>query len=138
MHRGGELNVELVKKILVTGDREWNDIETVVDTLKQLPTDTILVHGAARGADNICAAVAETLGFIVRAYPADWDRFHKRAGFIRNQQMLAEEHRADEPIDLCLAFHNNVESSRGTRDMIERATKAKITVRLITSPAVRS
>lgn len=125
-------------KVLVTGDREWSDIKTVIDTLEQLPAGTILVHGACRGADNICAAVAEALGFVVRPYPADWDRYHKGAGPVRNQQMLTEEHRADEPIDLCLAFHNNIESSRGTRDMIRRAEKAKITVRLITSPAIPS
>jgi len=125
-------------KVLVTGDREWTDIKTVIDTLEQLPAGTILIHGACRGADNICAAVAEALGFVVRPYPADWDKYRKGAGPIRNQQMLTEEHRADEPIDLCLAFHNNIESSRGTRDMIGRATKAKITVRLITSPAIPS
>lgn len=121
-------------KVLVTGDREWDDIKTVIDVLEQLPPDTILVHGACRGADNTCAAVAEALGFTVRPYPADWDRFRRGAGPIRNQQMLDCEHRPDEPVDLCLAFHNNFSQSRGTRDMVSRVEKAKITWRLITSP----
>lgn len=122
--------------MLVTGDREWSDIETVVAVLSQLPAGTIIIHGACRGADNTCAAVAEALGFVVRDYPADWDRFPKAAGPIRNQQMLDVEHRPDEPIDLCLAFHNDIINSRGTRDMIKRARKAKIEVRLNSSPGI--
>ena len=111
-------------KVLVTGDREWDDIETVVAALEQLPRDTIVVHGACRGADSICAVVAEELGMPKpRGYPADWDKFKKAAGPIRNQQMLDSEHRESEPIDLCLAFHNDFENSKGTRDMVTRAVK---------------
>ena len=123
-------------KVLVTGDREWSDIETVVAVLSQLPPGTTIIHGACRGADIICAAVAEALGFVVRGYPADWDRFPKAAGPIRNQQMVDVEHRPVEPIDLCLAFHNDIKNSRGTRDMIRRARKAKIEVRLNSSPGI--
>lgn len=124
---------KLVQKILVTGDREWNDIPRVVEALKGYRPGTILVHGACRGADNICAAVAEALGFEVRAYPADWSKHRRAAGPIRNQQMLDEEHRSEEPIDLCLAFHNNFENSRGTADMVKRAKKAGISWNLVTS-----
>lgn len=120
-------------KVLVTGDREWDDVTTVVNTLEQLPPDTIIVHGACRGADNTCAAVAEALGFQVRPYPADWTRYSHAAGPIRNQLMLDEEHKEDEPIDLCLAFHNNIATSKGTKDMMTRAQKAGIVTRLITS-----
>jgi hypothetical protein len=123
----------LVRKILVTGDRNWNDIPRVVEALSGYRPGTILVHGACRGADIICAAVAETLGFEVRGYPADWKTHRKAAGPIRNQQMLTLEHRADEPIDLCLAFHNNIEESRGTRDMKARAERAGVPTELITS-----
>ena len=116
----------LVKKILVTGDREWDDIPRVVEVLQAYPPGTILVHGACRGADVTCAAVAEALGFIVRPYPADWVRYPRAAGPIRNQQMLTEEHHADEPIDVCLAFHNHIEDSKGTADMLHRVDKAHI------------
>ena len=122
-----------VKKILVTGDREWDDISRVVEELKGYRPGTILIHGACRGADNICAAVAEALGFEVRSYPADWVKHRKAAGPIRNQQMINEEHRPEEPIDLCLAFHNNIKNSRGTADMLDRVNKASIPWKLITS-----
>lgn len=129
-----QLPVEnLVKKILITGDRAWDDIPRVVEELKGYRPGTILVHGACRGADVICAAVAEALGFEVRAYPADWARYPRAAGPIRNQQMLDEEHKPEEPIDLCLAFHNNIQESRGTADMIKRVDKAGIPYKINTS-----
>lgn len=115
-----------VKKILVTGDREWDDIPRIVETLKGYRPGTVLVHGAYRGADTICAAVGEALGFNVRSYPPDWERYHKAAGPIRNQQMLDEEHKPDDQIDLCLAFHNHIEDSTGTADMLNRVKKTSI------------
>ena len=123
----------LVNKILVTGSRNWNDISLVVEQLKGYRPGTILIHGACQGADIICAAVAETLGFIVRGYPADWDGHGRAAGPIRNQQMLTLEHKPDEPIDLCLAFHDDIMSSAGTADMINRVVKAGIPHKLNTS-----
>lgn len=124
---------KLVKKIIVTGDRAWDDIPRVVKELKGYRPGTILVHGACRGADVVCAAVAEALGFIVRAYPADWKQFPRAAGPIRNQQMLDVENRPEEPIDICLAFHNNIKSSKGTADMVRRVVKAGIAYKLNTS-----
>ena len=123
----------LVKKVLVTGDREWDDIPRAVEALQAYAPGTVLVHGACRGADVVCAAVGEELGFVVRAYPADWARYPRAAGPIRNQQMIDEEHRAGEPIDVCLAFHNHIEDSRGTADMLHRVGKAHIPSILITS-----
>lgn len=123
----------IVKKVLVTGDREWSDIPRIVEELKGFRPGTILVHGACRGADNTCAAVAEALGFVVRPYPADWKRHRRGAGPIRNQQMLDMEHKPEEPIDLVLAFHNDIENSSGTADMLDRTRKAGIPWKLVTS-----
>ena len=123
----------VVRKILVTGDREWNDIPRVVEELKGYRPGTVLVHGACRGADIICAAVAEALGFEVRAYPADWTTFKKAAGPIRNRQMIKEEHKPEEPIDLCLAFHNHIQDSTGTADMLDCVVKSAIPWKLNSS-----
>jgi len=123
----------LVKKIVVTGDREWDDIPRVVEELKGYRPGTILIHGTCRGADIICAAVAEAYGFIVRGYPADWETYGKAAGVIRNQQMLDVENKPEEPIDVCLGFHNDIANSRGTADMIKRTEKAGIPVKLCTT-----
>lgn len=54
-------------------------------------------------------------------FPANWDKYGKKAGPIRNAQML-EEGRPN----LVLAFHDNLQFSHGTKDMCEIAVKAKI------------
>jgi hypothetical protein len=58
-------------------------------------------------------------------YPADWDRYNKAAGPIRNSLML----KLHPDIDLVLAYHDDLEDgSRGTKDMCEKAEKAEIEV----------
>jgi hypothetical protein len=120
-------------KVLATGDRGWDDLERVFEELQLFPLGTILIHGACRGADSACGEIAAALGFVVRPYPADWIAFPRAAGPIRNQQMLDVEHRSDEPIDLCLAFHNDIASSKGTADMLRQVKAAGIPWKLCTS-----
>jgi len=111
--------------VLVTGDRWWTDARPILRELRKLPRDTCIVHGGARGADTIADSLARALGMPTRSYPADWSVFRKRAGPIRNQEMLDKEHPS-----LVLAFHEYIESSSGTADMIARAKAADIEVRL--------
>lgn len=113
-------------KILVTGDRNWSDRRLVVRALVQVALHFsyrrhfYLVHGDARGADRLAGEVAhDTLGWFVEAVPADWKQHGRAAGPIRNQKML-DDHL---DIDLCIAFHDNLESSKGTKDMVTRARK---------------
>lgn len=123
-------------KILVAGDRNWSDIKLVVDALQEFPAGTIIIHGACRGADTICAVVAEALDFTVKSYPADWNTFGPTAGPIRNQTMIDREQLHDDPINVCLVFHDDIENSRGIKDMKSRAEKSSIPVKHIkhTSP----
>lgn len=111
-------------KVLITGSRHWSDVSLVVDELSKLPIGSIIVHGYARGADEISDLTSREMGFTVRTYPADWGRFKRSAGPIRNQQMLNEEHLVSEPINLCIAFNDDLCGSQGTRDMVERVTRA--------------
>jgi hypothetical protein len=113
-------------KVLVTGDREWNDPDLIERHLKKLPPDTIIIQGGARGADSLAKGVARKLGFKVKTYPANWRKYGRAAGPIRNREMLEKE----DP-DLVLAFHDNIEKSKGTKDMMKIAKKAGKTVKLI-------
>lgn len=78
-----------------------------------------LVHGAARGADSLASEWARSRGVLEIPCPAQWDLHGRRAGILRNQQMLNQE-----TIDLVVAFPGG----RGTADMTRRAWKAGITV----------
>lgn len=113
-------------RVLVCGDREWNDRQAIERELKRLAGDReiIVVHGACRGADRIADAVARDLGYWVEPWPADWRQYGRGAGPKRNQQML------NTGIQLVLAFHADISQSRGTADMIRRARAANVEVRI--------
>ena len=115
-------------KVLICGDRNWTDARTVRDFVKSLPTGAIIIHGAAKGTDSIAGEEGNKHGYEVRAYPADWERYGRAAGPIRNQQMLDLERP-----QLVVAFHDNLDSSRGTKDMVQRAKCLGIPVKLCTS-----
>lgn len=111
-------------RVIVCGSRGWHDRDRVSERLARLPgtDDTVIVHGNARGADWIAHQEAQKLGLLVEPHPADWDRYKKAAGFIRNEEMAAAG------ADLCIAFWDG--RSTGTYDMMERARKHGIAVEI--------
>lgn len=114
-------------KVLVTGSREWRSRTPVLRALLASKA-TVVIHGGARGADGYAKWNARALGIPEREYPADWDRYGRAAGPLRNQEMLDKEHLPEEPIDLVLAFP--LEGSIGTWDMVKRAEQAGIAVKV--------
>ena len=126
--------------ILVTGDRNWDDIELMWDVLSLYDTTTTLVHGYASGADSIAHVIGLELGFVVVPCPAHWRHNTPKwvevygrcdigcehvsgaaAGAIRNRYML----RTHRPRRV-LAFHNDLSQSKGTRDMVNISRLAGI------------
>lgn len=61
---------------------------------------------------------ARNYGLHSEVCPAAWDAYGKRAGVIRNAQML------DKGADLVIAFWDG--SSPGTKDMMARAKRAGV------------
>lgn len=119
-------------RLLVCGSREWRDkeaIHRVISLLhRKVEPITLLIEGECSGADVMSKLAAVKLGIPYRGYPADWDRYGKAAGPTRNQQMLDE----GKP-DFIIAFHENIAQSAGTKDMLERARRAKIPTMLYTA-----
>lgn len=112
-------------RVLVCGSRDWTDYEAIRREIMTLPASlNLVIHGNAVGADRAAGRAASLSGIEVASYPADWKKYGRAAGPIRNQQMLDE----GRP-DLVLAFWKN--KSRGTEDMIRRARKAGIEVKVI-------
>ena len=77
----------------------------------------IIVSGGAKGADALGEQFAERNGLGLERYPADWEKHGKGAGFRRNHQMALAS-------DVLVAFWDG--KSRGTKNMIEEAHKAKL------------
>lgn len=78
-----------------------------------------IIHGGARGADEGAAAFGASENVKVLRFDADWKRFGRSAGHIRNMKMLRE----GKP-DVVLAFPGG----RGTANMIMQATDAGVKV----------
>lgn len=114
-------------QVLICGDRNWARVDVIRAYVETLLRDTIIIEGNARGADKIAGAVAKELGMRVRVFPAEWDRYGKGAGPIRNKQML------DEKPDLVVAFHDDIEHSIGTKNCITQAKKMGIPFEVRTS-----
>lgn len=120
-------------RVIVTGSREWTDAAAIEVTLRKRialhGTDIVVVHGNARGADKIAAAVAKRLGLQVESHSAHWEREGRLAGFIRNEHMLRLG------ADAVLAFKDSFDrtlSRGGTEHMVRISKAAGIPVALIT------
>ena len=114
-------------RVLCCGDRNWKDTELIRHALTGIGMYPIIIEGECEGADLLARNVAEQIGFEVVPFPAQWARYGRSAGPIRNQQMLDE----GKP-DLVIAFHDNlIGRSRGTKDMVLRAVLAGVPVKVV-------
>ena len=111
--------------VLICGSRDWSDKNLILSTVLSIKP-TKIIHGACRGADMLSGQVSKELGIPVQEFPADWNTYGLSAGPRRNQQMLDE----GKP-NLVIAFHDDVNSSKGTKDMVRRAKNAGIEVKVI-------
>lgn len=112
-------------RVLVTGGRTYSDANRVYEVLDTIHAElgiTVLIHGAANGADALARAWAESHDIPWIGCHADWRTHGKSAGPIRNAGMLA-----DHKPDLVVAFKGN----RGTADMVRQARAAGVEVREI-------
>jgi hypothetical protein len=133
-------------KVLLFGSRDWMDNALIRQTLRAeaWPEGTVFIHGgngydasgypltprqpdsrAVRGADCLAGAVVAEMGYEVRRFFADWRTHGRAAGPLRNREMAAERP------DRAICFHPNVESSRGSRDMLDVLRKLEIPVMVI-------
>lgn len=103
--------------VLVCGGRNYWDQQAVFGVLSGLHHDqpiSLLIHGGAKGADSLAGVWAYRNGVPCREFAADWEKYGKSAGPIRNRQMLDE----GKP-ELVVAFPGGA----GTRHMIEAAAR---------------
>jgi hypothetical protein len=114
-------------RVVVSGSRTWSSPfirGQIYDRLKELPRGSHVLHGDARGIDRIAGEVAKTLDLLVEVHPAEWEQHGKRAGIVRNIEML------DTGPDLVIAYWDG--ESRGTKHMIDAARERGVPVEVIT------
>lgn len=122
----------MIFKVLICGGRDFTAFDEANNIVRDhLATmfveppekdEIVFITGMAKGADQIPFELGDLDEWGgVEKYPADWEKYGRKAGPIRNQQMIDE----GKP-DLVIAFPT--EKSTGTWDMIRRAKKHNIEV----------
>lgn len=113
-------------RIIVCGNKDFTDRDFCLEKLKEMIpryTNPEIISGHARGADTFGEEYARMTGIKCSVFKAEWKRYGKAAGPIRNREMLDY---AMEETPVVIAFWNG--TSRGTKNMIERARKAGVEV----------
>lgn len=119
-----EVNL-IVFRVIIAGGRLFDDYAYLKKSmdylLRNINDDIIVVCGKARGADTLGEKYANERGYDVHYFPADWDRYGKAAGYIRNEEMAKNA-------DALVAFWDG--KSHGTKNMIALAKQYGLKVRV--------
>lgn len=115
-------------KVIIAGSRSFADYEklksvcdSILPNLYSEPRISIL-SGTSSDSDSLGERYAKERGYTLNRYPADWKRYGKAAGPIRNRQMVKEA-------DAAIVFWDG--QSRGTKNLIEEANRHGLKVWII-------
>lgn len=119
-------------RAIVAGGRTYDDKSTLAFTMLRVLIDVNyndleIITGGCRGADELGKQWANEYGVRHKEFLADWDKYGRAAGPIRNEQMVKYAAEADRGI--LIAFP--VGESRGTRNMIKLAHQYGLEVEVI-------
>ena len=125
-------------RIIIAGGRDFDDypllrkeslrivkevvMKTTGNSVIQKDLVTI-VSGAAKGADTLGEQFSREFNLALRQFQANWDRYGRRAGYMRNTDMakfVAESN----VHGVLIAFWDG--QSKGTKHMIDTARKMRI------------
>lgn len=112
-------------RILICGGRDFTDYSLLCRHMDDISEDydfdnnqpITIIAGEARGVDTLAKRYAEECGWGYEGYPADWEKYGRRAGYVRNQQMLTE----GRP-ELVVAFPGG----KGTEMMVKLSKEAGV------------
>lgn len=113
-------------RLVVAGVRYFDDyvlLSKEIDEYRaRYNNSLIIVSGCADGADRLGEKYAVEHSLSVERYPAEWDKYGKAAGPLRNKQMA-------EVADAVIVFWDG--ESKGTKSMIDCAKQANIPCKII-------
>jgi len=109
-------------KIAVVGSRSFTRYNLMKEELDKEKIITFIVSGGAKGADQLSERYALEKNLPTIILLPDWDQYGKRAGFIRNEQIVNE-------CDKLIAFWDG--KSKGTSHSIELAHKLGKEVKVV-------
>jgi hypothetical protein len=112
-------------KVVIAGCRDYadyNEAKCFIDEcLLNINEDIVILSGCANGADKLGERYAVENNLGIERYPAQWERFGRAAGPIRNKTMV-------ENSDLIICFWDS--KSRGTKSLLSLAEKYNKTIKI--------
>jgi YspA, cpYpsA-related SLOG family len=112
-------------KVIIAGGRTFNDFGLLCEKCDNIlvnQTDIEIVSGTANGADKLGERYASKRGYPCTRFPANWNKFGKSAGYLRNKEMA-------EYGDALIVFWDG--KSKGTKHMIDLAENFELKIRVI-------
>lgn len=112
--------------MIIAGSRSFVNYHLFVSFMEMyMPKDLSkleIVSGGAIGTDIMGELYAKANNIPCKVFPADWDKFGKRAGYVRNEEM-AKYAKA------CMCFWDG--ESKGTKHMIDLAKQYKLNLKVV-------
>ena len=114
-------------KIVIAGSRDYKNFEEAEVFIRaclgewEKDAPFIFLSGGCAGADRIGELFAAKNGYETNVFPADWERFGRAAGPIRNRKMA-------QSCDVVICFWDG--KSRGTKSMISLAKEYGLPVKV--------
>ncbi|MBQ6706027.1 MAG: DUF2493 domain-containing protein [Clostridia bacterium] len=115
------------KRIVVAGCRDYDNyyeaeeyIDSCISDMKSV-CEFLFISGGCRGADALGERYAREHGYEIERYPAEWEKYGRAAGPMRNRKMA-------EIADFIICFWDG--KSRGTKAIIDFATALNRPVRI--------
>lgn len=112
-------------RTIIAGGRDFDDYDFMVEALSYVESCGWSIHevvcGTARGADTLGEAWGRDTEKQIERFIAQWDKFGKRAGYLRNADMA-------EYAEALVAFWDG--KSKGTKHMIDTAVKKGLYVKV--------
>lgn len=107
-------------RTIIAGSRDCTNPEDLIRALSECDwTPTVVISGAARGADRLGELWAQVNNIPCEKFPANWNKYGKSAGYRRNVEMA-------ENAEALLALWDG--KSRGTKHMIDIANSKGLKV----------
>jgi len=115
--------------LIIAGGRNFTDygllekeVLLFLKSHKKKNEKVSIISGRAKGADTLGERFADKYGIEKILKPANWEKYGKAAGHIRNSEMA-------EISTHCIVFWNG--SSFGSKNMIETATKKGLKLKVV-------
>lgn len=107
-------------KVIIAGKRDYDNYDGLLEAVEQSGFDiTAVVSGGAKGVDALVERYANEMKKPLLIFEADWKTQGRGAGPVRNRKMA-------DNADALIAIWDG--ESRGTKNMIETATKNGLSI----------